>query len=359
VSASALRGRAGEAAPLARGGFTGFYAAAPGAMALERPLPAGAPEAQPQSVFTYALVHALRQGRFRTLRDLALATSAASVDTGPGAPAPVFEGGLSDDVLGLTPRARAFRVRRAPGGLTVSAGEVEGFETGARVELTDASGARLGEAVVARSGLDAAELRPLGPAPDGPLLARLGAPAADGGGGRGRRLLAALAAYAGWAPGLQLEARRLAAGCAPNPPARLGFPAGAEPVELMAAGPLGHCDVLYVRIANEGPEALDVSPLYVDAEGAVTGLSLAPEDDVRIEPGQARFIAFRVLTRDARGRALAHGTERLALVAAPARDPRLDLRSLAGPAVLRGAGPAPEVGRPGLAALVFPLRVED
>lgn len=358
LSASALRSRSTETAPLAPGGFTGFYAAAPGALALERSLPAGSAEAKPQSVFTYALVRALGQGRFRTLRDLALATSAASIDTGPGAPAPVFEGGLSDSVLGLTPTVRAFKVRRTGEGLSVQAGAVEGFEPGGRVELTDASGARLGEATVVRTGLEVTELRPLGAVPDGPLLARLGADISKEG-GRGPRLLAALSTHAGSVDGLRLEARRLSAGCAPNPPARLGFPAGAEPIELMAAAPLRHCDVLYVRIANTGPDALDISPLYVDADGSVTGLGLAPEDDVRIEPGQERFIALRVLTRDGRGRSLAHGVERLALVAAPAREGRLDLRGLAGPAVMRGAEPSPDVDRPGLTALVFPLRVED
>ena len=88
-------------------------------------------------------------------------------------------------------------------------------------------------------------------------------------------------------------------------------------------------------------------------------LAAAPEDDVRLEPGQARFIALRVLTRDSAGRPLPHGVERLALIAAPARGSRLDLRGLAGPVVMRGSEAAPDVDRPGLAALVFPLRVQD
>lgn len=359
ISRFALRTRSSEAAPLAPGGFAGFYAAAPGALAVERPLPAGSPDARPQSVFTYALVRALAQGRFRTLRDLALAVSAATSETGPGAPAPVFEGGLSDSVLGLTPAVRAFRVRRTVDGLSVAAGAVEGLDAGSQVELTDGSNQPVGRAVVLRSGLEAAELRPLGPIPDGPLLARLAVPAQAGEGGRGSRLLAALAGHARAVDGLQLEARRLSAGCAPNPPARLGFPPEGRPLELLAPEPLRHCDVLYVRIANEGAAALDVTPLYVDAAGGVAALSFAPEDDVRLEPGQARFIALRVLTRDSAGRPLPHGVERLALIAAPARGARLDLRGLAGPAVMRGSEAAPDVDRPGLAALVFPLRVQD
>lgn len=358
IPASALGRRAvfQEPAPLEPSGFAGFYAAAPGALALERPIPIGADGAQPASVFTFALTKALNQGRFRTLRDLALAVSASELDTGAGAPAPVFEGGLDSAMLGLAPAQRSFRVRRVQDRLLVQAGAVEGLEAGASVILLDAAGRTVAHAWVARAGLDTAELDDPGPLPDDALAARLeGPPPAEA--GRGRRLLAALAPLARGGS-LAIEARVLRQGCAPNPPARLGFPAAAQPLDLMAPPPLRHCEVLYVRLENRAATARDVSPLYVDALGGVVGLALSPEDDVRLEPGQARFVALRVVTHDAAGRPLPQGIERLALVSAPAADRRLDLRGLAGPAVMRGAEPPP-LDREGLEAQVFALRVQD
>lgn len=359
ISATALRARSQEAAPLEAGSFAGFYAAAPGALALERLLPAGAPDAEPASVFTFALSRALVQGRFRTLRDLALAVSAGELDTGPDAPAPVFEGALASDMLGLQPVARAFRVKRIQGRLVVQAGAFEGLEAGSVMVLTDADGHAVDKARIARAGLNASELESPGRLPDGALSARLESVAAATDGGRGKRLLSVLASLAGGSGGLRTEARVLRQGCAPNPPARLGFPEQSQTFDLLAPSLLRHCDVVYVRIENTGPSALDVSPLYIDAQGEVVGLSLAPVDDVRLESGQSRFIALRLVTRDAAGGSLPHGVERLALVSALAGERRLDLRALAGPPVMRGAESPPILDREGLAAQVFALRVTD
>jgi uncharacterized caspase-like protein len=359
VSPVALRAPPREAAPLmaqGRGGFTGFYAASPGYLALERPLPAGAPDATPASVFTFNLVRAMGQGRFRTLRDLALAAS-SSAETGAGAPAPVFEGALGGSVLGLTPAARTYRVRRAGDLLTVDAGVFEGFDAGAQVTLLAGPERRpAGTAHVTATGPASAQLSADGVAPDGPLsvrlertAVRLTAP--------GDRLLAALRAPqpGGEADDLMVEARLLRAGCGPNPPARAGFPAGAVAFDLMAPPPLRHCDVVYLQVTNAGQATVDVSPLYLDASGAIADLSFAPRDDVRLAPGETRFAALRVLTRNGRGESLPHGAERLVLIAAPAGAQRLDLRSLAQASVLRG-GPR---ARPELEALIFALRTQD
>jgi hypothetical protein len=262
-------------------------------------------------------------------------------------------------MLGLRPVARAFRVQRLRGRLITRAGAFEGLEEGVRVQLIDAEGRPAGEARVVRSGVDSAEIESPGALPEGALTARLESAAAVTDGGRGKRLLSVLAPLAGSTDGLRLEARVLRAGCAPNPPARLGFPPEAQPFDLLAPTPLRHCDVVYVRIENGGSGPLDVSPLYVDAQGEVVGLSLAPVDDVRLEPGRSSFIALRLVTHDGEGRALPHGVERLALVSAPSGDRPLDLRGLAGPAVMRGGDPAPSLDHAGLAAQVFAWRVED
>ena len=360
-SATAQRARSDEVAPLSapgRGGFVGFYAASPGQLALERPLPAGAQDAAPASVFTFGLVRALHQGRFRTLRDLALAAS-ASVETGAAAPAPVFEGALGGSVMGLIPATRSFRVRRIGGALTLDAGVFEGFDPGAEVQLLSWPDQQpLASARVAQSGPGSARLVLEGDAPPGALAARLERSAALSLSTAGDRLLAALrpSAAGGEASKLVVEARLWRGGCGPNPPARDGFPDEASPLDLMAPRPLRHCDVLYLRVANAGDEAIDVTPLYLDAGGGIVDLGFAPRDDVRLAPGEARFAAVRVLTRDRRGGALPHGTERLVLVAARAGAQRLDLRSLAQPAAYRGRGPAEPAE---LDALIFALRTQD
>ncbi|MGZ8363852.1 MAG: caspase family protein [Caulobacteraceae bacterium] len=357
------RGRERDRTPVGYGAepgaFTGFYAAAPGALAVERLLPAGAPDARASSTFTYALVRALNQGRYRSLRDLALAASAASAETGPGAPAPVFEGALNADVLGLSPHARSFPVRRVNGELRIEAGALEGFTAGAKVELRAASGARA-NARVETAGPLSALLAASGELPGGALTASLSNVAVSGAGAasRGERLLTALAPLAGdGGAGLSVVARLWRGGCGANPPARDGFPAASESFDLWAPAPLHHCDVIYLEFRNESAAAIDVTPLYVDASGAIIGLTLSDGDSVRLAPAQSRFAAVRLLTRDVSGRRLAAGVERLAVLSAPAsaRDP-LDLRSLAGSAILRGGETLPS--GPALNARIFALTVE-
>ena len=359
VSAAALRAPSVEPAPLSaqgRGGFAGFYAAPPGQLALERPLPAGMAGAAPASVFTYALVKALHQGRFRTLRDLALAVS-ASGETGASAPAPVFEGDLGASVLGLSPARQVYRVRQVRGDLMLDAGVFEGFEPGAEVrlltwpEMTPAGTGAVADAGAAWSRVISEAVRR-----DQPLAAELSRTRLSLG-SSADRLLAALppSAGSGEASRLDVEARLWRGGCGPQPPARLGFPADASPLDLLAPPPLRHCDVVYLKVRNGGDDAVDVTPLYLDAAGAIVALSFAPVDSVRLAPGETRFAAFRVLTRDSRGRALPQGVERLVLIAAPAGPRPFDLRSLAQPAAYRGE----KRKIPDVDALIFALRTQD
>ena len=366
IPSAALRGAnpSAEISPLAatggRGRFTGFYAAAPGSLAVERLLPSGSAEAQPSSTFTFALVRAMNQGRFRSFRDLAQAATAASAQTGPGAPAPVFEGALGETVLGLAPARRAFAVRRADTALVVEAGVLEGFEPGAEVSVRNRAAGWTSPARVAAAGPLSASLVVAGPVPDGPLMASLDRPAPLPSADAGARLLWAVSGLSGEAArDLKVEARLWRGGCGPNPPAALGWPAGAEPMDLLAAPALRHCDVLYFRLANAGPAALDVSPLYVDAEGTIVALTLAPLDSPRISAGAERFAAVRLLTRDARGRPLPAGVEHLTLLASPADTPEpLDLRTLAGPTAVTRSGLS-ATGPANLSALIFALRLTE
>ncbi len=343
-AAAALRGGVRDPWPLRvpvrRGAFAGFYAAAPGELAVERMLPPGEPDATPSSVFTFALARALEEGRTRSLRDLAEAASDEAAALGGGQARPVFEGAL-DLAPPLAGAERRYRVTRTARGWRVEAGGLEGLDQGAAVALFQ-GGRAAGRTRVERAGPADAWLRPVSGVPAGPLEA---APlrAADAAADRGRRILDLAAARDGRGPaaGLRLEARRLSAGCGPNPPARLGFPPQAAPLDLEAPAALRHCDVVYLRIENAGAASVDVSPLYVDAAGRPTALALAPSDDVRMAPGDVRYVAVRVLVRGADGRRLPHGAERLALLVGGAGSGRLDLRSLADPS-LRGAAPDPE-----------------
>lgn len=363
LPAAPLRSTAADTAPVRGiapagadvGRFTGFYAAAPGALAVERRLPPGAPDARPASVFTFALSRAIAQGRTRSYRDLFLALGEAG---GLGAaPRPVADGSLDAAPLALD-EERLFRVTPRGGELVLDAGAAEGFDVGDEVELTPGTGERsLGRTRVVRSGFAEAALAPLERSHAGLLFARRAEPTDAALLPRGRRLARALERIAGAAPAVatEVEARLWSGGCGPNPAASAGFPRSARPFALVAPPPLGHCDVLYVRVTNTGEQALDVSPLYLDAAGAVTALSLAPVDDVRLEPGQTRWLALRILTRDREGRPLPTGVERLALVVAEAGRERRDLRSLADAAVLRGGdGDLPQEG---IGALVFALAV--
>jgi hypothetical protein len=324
----------------ARGRFTGFYAAQPGEAALER---------QGVSVFTQTLTRAIREGRLRSLRDLALGVSMGG---GEGAPAPVFDGPLDGPVLDLAPGPRSVAVASVGGRLSVQAGRLEGFEPGAVVDLFRADGSRAGRARVREADLAQAVLISDDPSLAPPLFARATVPAPSE--TRGGRLLSELTRLP-LASSLKVEAGLWRGGCGPNPPARLGLPVEATPFDPLQAPALRHCDVIYLRLTNTGPTPLDVSPLYLDAAGTIAALSLSPGDDVRIPPGESRFAALRLLTRGRDGRPLPHGTERLALVVAPADGARrLDLRGLADASLERGAGLSS-----GAQALVFAWRLQD
>ncbi|WP_249276678.1 caspase family protein [Sphingomonas baiyangensis] len=323
------------------GRFAAFAAARAGALAIERLLPPGSADARPLSQFTHALTRAIRAGRLRSLRDLATAITATDAVLGGAAPEPSFDGALDMDVLRLAPdRPRRYPLTRA--GATIPAGIEEGLAAGDRVRLVaPGSAATLGEAAVIEAALGASRLALPDGLPMGAIEAEIMlSPLADA----EDRLLAMLAPLAGrgashaievrarlWRPGARRDCARL--------PAR-GDPENAEPVTIEALPVLAQCDVLIVEIANRGADSIDVSPLYADADGTLTGLGFLDGGTTRLAPGAMRRVAIRARHEAVDGRRLATGVERLMLVALPARTaaPR-DLRGAVG-AAWRSAPPA-------------------
>ena len=128
-----------------RGALVGFFAVDSWNEALERPMPAsdafiGADGARKFGVFTWRLVRALEQGRARSYRELARLTALDIARNGAAAaPPPMFEGDLDAALPGVATSGPArFAGRVESGALTLDAGMLHGFETGARVALFDA-----------------------------------------------------------------------------------------------------------------------------------------------------------------------------------------------------------------------------
>ena len=307
------------------GRFAAFYAAGAGSLALAAPT---------GSLFTKALARALDSGRVASLRDLVAGALSLDARLGPDAPRPVFEGDLDQPVLDLVPGpVRRFALRRSGATVTLLAGQEEGVEIGSRVTLEAADGRNLDTVSVARVGLGSAQLS--GEAPPEAVAGRLlvrdrksNRPA--------DRLLSAIETLGGsWAPNTIAISARLE---------RLDSRACLEPVDPEAPGPtaatfslldpptLQDCDRLYLTLLNEGTETLDVSLLYLSADGGVVGPGLHPVDDVRLRPGERRDAAIRIVAETD------PVVERLAVLALPAvsRFP-LDLRYLAA-AQWRGSG---------------------
>lgn len=349
-----------KARPVPGGAFAGFYAAAPGALAIERRLPLGAPGAMPRSQFSFALVRALDAGRLRSLRDLAIALNAADDLLGGGAPQPSFEGALGQSVLGLTAdRPRRYPVRREGNALLVAGGIEEGLAQDLPMRLIDPVDGRIvGQAVVARASLGRAILQPDGDSPAGAFEAvpssttlagahhqagLLDAVAPIAGGGVARDLLVDARL---WRPG----ARR----ACPDLPEPL--PADTRSIDLLAPPPLRQCDVVIASLRNDGAASVDISPFYVDAGGRLVALGFLESGDVRLAPGERRTVAVRLLSEDRTGRALPTGGERLLFVGLPATaGTPVDLRGAAD-AALRAAGPDP-AATDGAGALVYRWQV--
>ena len=301
-----------------RGQFTAFYASGAGSLALA---------SDDGSVFTKALVRAIDSGRTDTLRDLAAAVLSVDAHLGQSAPRPVFEGDLDQPVLNLTrPGPRRFGLRRIRDAVYLSAGGEEGVQVGDSIQLEDAEGQPRGEVTVVETGLGRSRLAE--GVPEAATAARLvaGRRAARSPAGR---VLAAIESIGGrWSRETLDVTARLerpeAARC--EEPVDPEKPGSTSVVVSLAALPvLRTCDRLFIRLENLGPTPLDVSVLYLAADGTVTGPSLHPLDEVRIRPGDHRDVAFRMVGESS------DVTERLALIAVPAasRFP-LDLRYLAG-----------------------------
>ena len=216
----------------------------------------------------------------------------------------------------------------------LDAGVFEGFEPGAAGAAAHLAGprSRPGRGAVSEAGAAWARVLSEGVRRDQPARRPAGARAADPGnlGADGcwrrcrRRRGAARRRSSMWRPGSG------AGDAVPNRPRGLGLPADASPFDLMAAPPLRHCDVVYLRVAQRGRGG-DRRDAALPRRGrGDRGPELRPGRlGAPGRPGEARFAAFRVLTRDRRGRALPQGTERLVLIAARAGPRPLDLRNLA------------------------------
>ena len=147
-----------EKAPL-----IGFYAVDSRSEAIERPFPGyapgllGKPNRERIGVFTAHLVRALGAGKATTFRDLARVISADIVKLQGSAsvPLPVFDGALDRPISG----GEAVPPVRQEGnvddkGVTIAAGAVHGFETGAGVVLFDGplpDAKRIGKARIAEA----------------------------------------------------------------------------------------------------------------------------------------------------------------------------------------------------------------
>lgn len=312
------------------GRFTAFYAAGAGSLALAD---------SSGSLFTRALTRALDSGRTASLRDLVAGTLSLDARLGPDAPRPVFEGDLDRPVLDLVPGpVRRFALRRSGATVTLLAGQEEGIDVGSRVRLEASDGRNLDPVSVVRVGLGGAQLS--GVVPPEAVAGRL--LAADRSSNRpADRLLSAIETLGGsWVPNALAINARIER---PDPVSCL------EPVDPQVPGPnavafslldpptLRDCDRLYLNLSNEGTQTLDVSLLYLAADGSVVGPGLHPVDDVRLRPGERRDAAIRIVAEPG------PVVERLAVLAMPAtsRFP-LDLRYLASASLRGGEIPASE-----------------
>ena len=86
---------------------------------------------------------------------------------------------------------------------------------------------------------------------------------------------------------------------------------------------MGHCDVIYVELVNEGENPVDVTLLYVDSESGIT--SFRPGGAARVHPYKAkggkgekvkRIIPIQIVTWDTGAKeALSTGREQLVMIA--------------------------------------------
>ena len=137
-----VRDDAAEPARRLPGDIIAFFAAWPDQTALEENLPRsfGAdPGKRPHGVLTFYLAQAMRGGQAATYRDLAHRIMAGYGQFGARAPAPMFEGDLSQPLPGVAAAGPArFPVKRDGEMLAIEAGALDGFSAGAIVALATA-----------------------------------------------------------------------------------------------------------------------------------------------------------------------------------------------------------------------------
>ncbi len=111
---------------------------------------------------------------------------------------------------------------------------------------------------------------------------------------------------------------------------------------------LSHCDVVYFSMGNKGDKPIDVTPLYVDGEAAVS--YAGPGEGLRLQPGEAaRVIPVPIVTWSRKQKApLPIGLERVLFFAVVQQERDAvpaDFRYLAQPAATkvanRGGGASP------------------
>jgi hypothetical protein len=116
------------------GGFVAFYAAHPDQLALQRNLPKSYSKSvtkRPHGVLTFALAEALRSGRAATYRDLAFAILGNYQGWGAQAPVPLFEGDLTEAVLGVgSAGPRSYAVDTDGDAPKIEGGIVDGVSVG-------------------------------------------------------------------------------------------------------------------------------------------------------------------------------------------------------------------------------------
>ncbi len=94
-------------------------------------------------------------------------------------------------------------------------------------------------------------------------------------------------------------------------------PSGAPQAPLADGGSLNDCDVVTFTLRNNSASAQDVTVLYVDAAFGISTLWPKAGQSNRIPVAEQANARFRIVTRDATGRPVPTGEERILVLAAP------------------------------------------
>jgi hypothetical protein len=107
----------------------------------------------------------------------------------------------------------------------------------------------------------------------------------------------------------------------PCPPvARRSVPAEAVPFRLEATPELYHCDAVYLRVRNAGTLPIDLTALFLDAEGTLHAVGKT-RGGLRLDPGGSELLTFQITTWDLRANAPSTiGLERLLLIGVERRE---------------------------------------